>query len=340
MTNLRLTNSDNKNRLFQKLALLTVVVVYILILIGGIVRSTGSGMGCPDWPKCFGSWVPPTKVTELPADYQEVFGAKLKGEVEFNAVKTWTEYINRLFGVFTGLLIFATLLASIPFLKRDRPIFYMSLLAFLLVGFQGWLGAKVVSSELAPIMVTLHMLLAIVIVFVLIYTMARSFVGHVEMTEVKQKPFINKLLIGTLILSLIQVLLGTQVREVMDVAIKELGEAGRSHWVEHLGIKFYIHRSYSILLLGLHVGLLYWLRKVTPKGGIIYKLSMALLVMVIIEIATGIILAYLSVPAFTQPIHLTLATIALGLQFVLLLLINAEVVFNRGQLVTTENINA
>lgn len=340
MTSLRHTNSDTNNRLFQKLALLTVVVVYVLIVIGGIVRSTGSGMGCPDWPKCFGFWVPPTEVSELPANYQEIFGAKLKGEVEFNVVKTWTEYLNRLFGVFTGLLIFATLLASIPFLKRDRPIFYMSLLAFLLVGFQGWLGAKVVSSELAPVMVTLHMLLAIVIVFVLIYTMARSYVGDVQLAEIKKKTFINKWLIWTLILSLIQVLLGTQVREVMDVAIKELGEAGRNQWIEHLGIKFYIHRSYSILLFGLHVGLLYWLRKATSQGGIIYKLTQALLVMVIIEIATGIIMAYWSVPAFAQPIHLTLATIALGLQFVLLLLINAEEVFNKRQLFTTENINA
>lgn len=338
MTSLRLTSSNN--RLFQRLALLTVIVVYILILIGGIVRSTGSGMGCPDWPKCFGSWVPPTEVSQLPANYQEIFGTKLKGEVEFNAIKTWIEYINRLFGVFTGLLIFGTLLASIPFLKRDRPIFYMSLLAFLLVGFQGWLGAKVVSSELAPIMVTLHMLLAIVIVFVLIYTMARSFVGSVLIEEVREKTFINKWLVWTLILSLIQVLLGTQVREVMDEVMNKLGEAGRNQWVDNLGLKFYIHRSYSILLLGLHVGLIFWLRKSIQQEGILYRLSVALLAMVIIEIATGIVLAYWSVPAFAQPIHLTLATIALGLQFVLLLLLNAEMVFNKGQLIKNEHVNA
>ncbi len=340
MTNSRLINSKNNTRLFRRLALLTVLVVYVLILIGGIVRSTGSGMGCPDWPKCFGSWVPPTDASQLPSNYQEIFGAKLKGEIEFNAFKTWTEYLNRLFGVFTGLLIFGTLLASIPFLKRDRPVFYMSLLAFLLVGFQGWLGSKVVSTELAPILVTLHMILAIVIVFVLIYVMARSFVGHVSVDKLKNRPFINTWLQWTIGLSLLQVLIGTQVREAMDVTIEQLGQAGRLHWIENLGISFYVHRSFSILILALHLGLVYWLRKNTVTKGPVYMLSSSLLGLVVIEIGTGIILAYWAVPPFAQPIHLTLATVALGIQFVMLLLINAERVFKHTMMIHVENIEA
>lgn len=337
MTNSRLINSENNTQLFRRLALLTVIVVYVLILIGGIVRSTGAGMGCPDWPKCFGSWVPPTEASQLPANYQEIFGAKLKGEVEFNAFKTWTEYLNRLFGAFTGLVIFGTLLASIPFIKRDRPIFYMSLLAFILVGFEGWLGSKVVSTELAPLLVTLHMLLAVVIVFILLYVMARSFVGHISVEEINNKNFINKWLQWTLILSLLQVLIGTQVREAMDVAIKQFGEAGRNQWIDSLGLSFYIHRSFSILILGMHVGLVYWLRKNIASRGIIFQLSSALLILLLIEIATGIILAYLKVPAFAQPIHLTLATVALGLQFVVLLLINANRVFKQSLVTQLEN---
>ncbi|AEI49358.1 COX15/CtaA family protein [Runella slithyformis] len=339
MTNSRLIDENNSNSLFRKLALLTVVVVYILILIGGIVRSTGSGMGCPDWPKCFGSWVPPTEISQLPPNYQEIYGAKLKGEIEFNATKTWIEYLNRLFGVFTGILIFGTLLASIPFLKKDRPVFYMSLAAFLLTGFQGWLGSKVVSAELSPFIVTLHMLLAIVIVFVLLYVTARSYSGYVDVEKVQNRGILNKWLKWTISLSLLQVVIGTQVREAMDVAITGLGNAQRDKWIDNLGIVFYIHRSFSIVIFLLHAGLLYLLTKNSQTKGLIHKLSSALLWIVFVEIITGVILAYLNVPPVAQPIHLTLAIVSVGVQFVVWLLLNAESVFKKKRVLRAENMN-
>src|ERR1700709_737316 len=120
-----------KNR-FTTINLITIVLLFVLILAGGVVRSTGSGMGCPDWPKCFGRYVPPTESSELPADYKQkyvagpeaqnkkfaktldVFGfsdlaTRLRQDrsilvpEEFNAAKTWTEYINRLIGAISGL---------------------------------------------------------------------------------------------------------------------------------------------------------------------------------------------------------------------------------------------
>lgn len=122
-----MTNSSNltnvSERRFRSLASLTILIVYLLILAGGIVRGTGSGMGCPDWPRCFGQWIPPTDASQLPPDYQQIYGAKLKGEVEFNAVKTWIEYVNRLLGVLSGLFVLATLVASFPYLRKDKAVF-------------------------------------------------------------------------------------------------------------------------------------------------------------------------------------------------------------------------
>src|SRR4028118_360369 len=126
-----------EGRTFRRFGIITIVAVYVLILVGGVVRSTGSGMGCPDWPRCFGSWVPPTDASELPADYREVYSQKRKAkndrlaatlrrmgfeatanlitndpsmfeEAQFNALRTWIEYGNRLIGVLIGIFIFIT----------------------------------------------------------------------------------------------------------------------------------------------------------------------------------------------------------------------------------------
>ena len=117
--------SPAPSRLLPRLSIATLVAVYLLILVGGVVRSTGSGMGCPDWPKCFNSWVPPTEVSQLPENYKEVYAQKraeknnrftaylkklgfeglsnqvkndksILVEADFNAAETWIEYVNRL----------------------------------------------------------------------------------------------------------------------------------------------------------------------------------------------------------------------------------------------------
>ncbi|GAB3923842.1 COX15/CtaA family protein [Larkinella terrae] len=316
---------DRREHLFRRLALLTVITIYLLIVAGGIVRSTGSGMGCPDWPRCFGRWVPPTEASQLPPNYQEIYGAKLKGEIEFNAAKTWIEYVNRLLGAFAGLLVFGLLVVSIPYLRNDKRVFYGSLLSFILIGLNGWLGSRVVATELAPYLVTLHMLLAILVVFVLLYVMTVSYSGRVTIESVnRNKSTVNQILIWTLVFSTIQVLIGTQVREAIDEVIQRIGYSERYRWIENLDYRFYIHRTFSLVILVFHLAVIYQLRKHTTTKGILSQLTTSLLVLVIVEILTGIILAYFSVPAAAQPIHLTLAVVILGLQFTALLMLNAD----------------
>lgn len=321
------THIDIKaNRRFRRLALNTVIVLYFLIIAGGVVRSTGAGMGCPDWPRCFGRWVPPTEISQLPANYKELYGAKLKGEIEFNPVKTWIEYVNRLLGAFTGIMIFLTLLASIPFLRSgNKRIFYYSLSAFILVGFQGWLGAKVVSFELLPIVVTLHMLLAIVIVFLLLYLFTWSaYAGNILQLKESSKKAIGGIGVVVITLSLIQILLGTQVREAMDEVIQKLGYQARSEWIDELGLNFYIHRSFSILVFVVN---LYWINKIFKAEGresIAGKIAIACFWILILEIGTGILMAYFGVPPFAQPLHLTFAILLIGLQFVIWLVVNGK----------------
>ncbi len=332
MTNLKQVIEDRIVARYKKWAAWTLVTLYLLVLVGGIVRATGAGMGCPDWPRCFGSWIPPTDVSQLPENYKEIYGAKLKGEIEFNPVKTWIEYVNRLFGVFTGGWIFLTLLASIPFLKSNqRSVFFLSLSAFLLVGFQGWLGSKVVSTELHPVMVTLHMLLAIVIVFILLFSYAKvSYIDRLKIEKLKKRASsLNAWLIGSVAVVTIQIMLGTQVREEIDLAVLSLGYGARAQWVESTGVIYLVHRSFSILVLVLVAGLWYQVKTGTNGRGVMRGLSDAMLGVLAAEILTGVTLGYFSVPAVLQPVHLTLAVLLLGIQFVLFLFLNAEKIFKK-----------
>ncbi|MEA5426432.1 COX15/CtaA family protein [Arcicella lustrica] len=319
--------------LFRKLGILTIITIYLLVLAGGIVRSTGSGMGCPDWPKCFGMLIPPTDVSQLPHNYQEIYAEKLHGEVDFNVTKTWIEYANRLLGAFTGIVVFATFIASIfYYFKKDRVIVYLSFLGVILIGANGVLGKYVVDSFLKPGVVTLHMLLAVLVVFVLLYAIARAWSEVISVETISQKSTLNLVLVLTLVLSTSQVLLGTQVREAIDrVVANPLFGYNRNTWIEQMGLPFLIHRSYSLIILALHVYLIWLLKKNIQREGLTYKFMVALLAIVIIEIISGIIMAYFGVPAYIQPIHLTLAILSLGIQFIVYLLINAERVFKASK---------
>ncbi|MBC7570722.1 MAG: COX15/CtaA family protein [Spirosoma sp.] len=313
---------DNNGKRFRSLAFLTVLIIYLLVLAGGIVRGTGSGMGCPDWPKCFGQWIPPTDISQLPPNYQEIYGARLKGEVEFNPVKTWIEYANRLLGVLSGFFVFATLVASFSYWRRDRVVVLGSVISFLFIGLNGWLGSRVVATELAHYAITLHLLLAILVVFSLLFVYVRASTTEWRTNNINPKRrAVNTLLLVTAILSLGQVLLGTQVRDSLNEVIAQLGYDHRDSWIEGLNWRFYVHRSFSLVVLLFHLVVIYRLRQV-QKGGLLNQIALWIAGLVVVEIVTGVVMAYWAVPAAAQPIHLFLAVIIVGLQFVAWLVLN------------------
>lgn len=315
-------------KVFRKLGFWTIGAIYFLILVGGIVRATGSGMGCPDWPKCFGSWVPPTDISQLPSNYKEIYGEKLKGEIEFNAVKTWIEYINRLVGVAIGFLVFGTFVSSfISFRKQDKTIVLLSLLATILVAFEGWLGSKVVSSELHPVMITLHMILSVIIVFILLYAVARSYNYVIKIEDVADKSSLSFLVSAAIFLTTGQVLLGTQVREVVDQVANSMGEVLRTEWVANLGGKFQMHAFFSIVIVIINLFIYYRIKKSVENKGLLTTFANWLVIIIGIELVSGLSLAYLGFPRLMQPVHLTLGTLAIGVQFIIFLFLNKERVF-------------
>jgi cytochrome c oxidase assembly protein subunit 15 len=299
--------------MYKRFAYITIGAVYLLILVGGIVRATGSGMGCPDWPMCFGMWIPPTSIDQLPVNYQEIFGAKLKSEVEFNVFKTWIEYVNRLIGVLIGFLIFLTLFFSYrEYWNTKRKVVLYSLGSFILVGVEGYLGSKVVSTELNPALITIHMLLAISVVLCLIYALFLS--NYIEAKQrLRANESLKYVVLILMLLSLGQLVLGTQIREMIDVLSSN--QVPRNEWLYQIkGGQFYSHVVFAVIVLLSHI--LFYRVAIKESNSKLLKL---LVITVIIEFVIGGILGILDVAALGQPLHLTLATIIIGLQFSLYL---------------------
>ena len=308
--------SDSAISNFRRLGVLTIFAIYFVILVGGIVRASGAGMGCPDWPTCFGQWIPPTEEAQLPANYHDIYAQRGYENTQFNPVKTWTEYTNRLVGATTGLLVILTAWAARIYLKTDKAIFYLALTCVFLIGFQGWLGSSVVASNLKPLMITLHMLLALFIVALLIYTIARSQRESLQRLEVYGLPDKFKtVLIVAMGMTLLQVAMGTQVREAVDVIAH--ANIDRQFWRDDFPIIFYIHRSFSSIILLTNLWLARKLYLAVDKNSLLFRTGFALLALVVLAILAGISLDRLGVPALVQPLHLLLASLIYGVQFFL-----------------------
>ena len=286
---------------FQRFGTITLISLYVLILAGGIVRSTGSGMGCPDWPKCFGQFIPPTHISELPFNYQEIYKEKLHGEILFNPVKTWIEYINRLFGALTGAFMAVTLFLSF---KKGKSVYLPTLAAFILVMANAVLGKFVVDSFLLPGVVTMHMLLTTGVLFFLLKAMQVGKEPIQISSQQRQWILLNAIIIA------IQILLGTQVRENMDEVIVAVGENAKSRWIENLDIIYIIHRTFSWVILASHFYLWQKINATALRNTVYIK---GFVVLIGLSLVSGVIMAYLALPLGSQPIHLLSSLMLLGL---------------------------
>ena len=328
---------------FLKIAKISLILVYLVIVAGALVRMTGSGMGCPDWPKCFGYYIPPTDIKELlwtpNHEYSEnqviindekllVVNTDFKSSETFdksqfrpytkhdyaifNAIETWIEYINRLIGALAGLAVFIMAILSFKYWKNNQQITLFSWLSVFLMGFQGWLGARVVYSVLNPVKITIHMIVALIIVAVLLYVIKKASVLKSEF--IIDSKFKNIVFV-TLIFTFFQIILGTQVRQYVDEMVKIVGYDQMQKVLENPKVTFYIHRSFSLLILGLNVFLFLRNRKLNLG---FQKINLVM-ILIGIEIFSGMAMYYLDFPYASQPIHLVIASILFGIQFYLFL---------------------
>lgn len=322
------------SKAFVRFSWITLTFIYLVVIAGSVVRSSGSGMGCPDWPKCFDQVVPPTDVSQLPENYKDIYVNKrqqkvnkfakvltffgmgdiatqlkndksLLQEQDFNWKRTWTEYGNRLVGFISGNLVLITFIWIVLKYRRQKKLVILSFVNLILLVFEAWLGSIVVATNLVPWVLTLHMLFALLIIWIQIKIIQ---IAKDQSYQIKMNQTFKRLFYVSILLSVIQILLGTQVRQEVDFMVAD--NIDRASWISNMNSGFYLHRSLIWLVLIVN-GLLFWLNKKSNFGLTFFTYIIGFIA---IEFLTGILFAYAGMPAILQPVHLVVGSLMLAIQ--------------------------
>ena len=325
-------------KIYRRIGLITCSSVFLLFLLGGLVRATGSGMGCPDWPKCFGLMAPPTCECQLPSNYQETFKVKREKKVakflktlrafglnekadliaadknlyiqhKFDPVKAWIEYINRLFGVLSGLL--AVLVLGMSLFNRSlKSTRLWAFIGFIMLILNAWLGSVVVTTNLLPGIVSLHFLLSFLCLFAFILSIQK--VAPVLYNHVQDTKLNWKILFWVVF---VVVLLGTWSREQVDI-LKNTnvlyldGKTSGMLNFRDMGFAFVIHRYVpGIILLW---SIYQYFKMKSYHWGLLAILSL-------LQICLGAVHIVYVVPAWAQIGHVVLGSALLTYSFLVLI---------------------
>ena len=295
---------------YFRFSVLSIVFTYLLIFIGGLVRVAGAGMGCPDWPKCFDRWIPPTSITQLPDHIDPE---------KFNLVLAWVEYINRLSGAFVGFIILVSCVYAILHFKNNKRVSFSISFALFFTLVEGWLGSKLIDTVLDPITITLHLLLALIIIGLIIYSSIHAYYvikGNFEKDSVY--PYhIKYIILGIFACIVIEIIIGTEIRGGLDISRKDNPLIDGVILLKMLGPFKYIHTVLGVALLGLVL----YLRKLiydnnyNPSEYMIYAVN-SMLILIGAQIVLGETLVFFDVKPIVQLFHMWFSSLLLGLSIV------------------------
>ncbi len=270
--------------LFRRLAIVTALFAYLQIALGGLVRVSGSGLGCPDWPLCHGRPYPP-------ADLHAII-----------------EYSHRAVGSVTGVLIIATVVMAWVVFRTRRPrVAWLATASLIGVVGEGALGGVVVAHDLAPWLVLVHLGLAMLILGFLI---AAAVLAMRPSGGVPDTTFRRLAMIATGATFVLLLTGSTVVASSADQSCRSWPLCGNGFQLSFGGVNAYtmLHRG-AVLLIGLlllHV-LTTALRRWRHEAGMGIVAGATLLAFVA-EIAVGAGAAATDA-AFFNGLHVALATL-------------------------------
>ena len=186
---------------FKNLVLGATILALCVVVFGAYVRLTDAGLGCPDWPGCYGTLTVPESVAAI-----EEAQANYPNSI-IDKGKAWIEMIHRYIAAILGLMILS--LAFLAYKNKNdinvRPSLVYGLLGLVIA--QGMLGMWTVTELLMPIIVSLHLLGGMTTLGLLTYITHRHW-GSVSDTLITLKPISQKLIRFSLVILFIQIFLG------------------------------------------------------------------------------------------------------------------------------------
>jgi len=316
--------------IINRLAWFALASVIILVFAGAIVRVTGSGLGCPDWPTCWGRLIPPTDASQI--DIEKLDLEKFKTYAarkgidpdtitratvldSFDPLRTWIEFVNRLATLPLGMATVLLALFSFTAKKHKAWIIGLSWFSLLDVVANAVMGAIVVRSGLQPGIITLHMALAFLLIAVLvaIIWLSRPETIQPEISlQLRRKLQIVSLVFFACLFG--EGLMGSQLREQTDeLALMAETDQGieRGRWQEEIGatVIYKIHRSFSWSLLLTSGLLFFWATRIKGRQVVEPKLILA---MVIAMMLLGVVLGHVGIHPVVQVLHVGMTAVLLA----------------------------
>jgi protoheme IX farnesyltransferase len=287
---------------FQRLAAATVVAAFVLVVIGVAVRATDSGVACPTWPGCFpGQFLP-----SLDSDYH-----------------VWFEWIHRTVAAIIGFLILGMAALAILDHRDRRSILWPSIAAFLLVGFQAWLGQETVRLGNSGPSVTAHLATAMALVGLLVYLLVRaSYPGRLTGGGSQRFTLLAAFAAAATFALL---LFGSNVTAqsaglifpdwpLMNGSILPTPPAGRPD-LEVLYGAHELHRYVALVVL-LILGAVTWVawraRATSPRQARLARLALAIFAVYVVQVVVGALQVFTSLAPWTQTLHVALGALVWG----------------------------
>jgi heme A synthase len=269
---------------FRRLAVVTAIFAYLQIVLGGLVRVSGSGLGCPDWPLCHGRPYPPADIHAI------------------------VEYSHRAVGSVTGVLIIATVvMAWIVFRTRRPLVAWLASASLMGIVGEGVLGGIVVARDLAPWLVVFHLGLAMILLGFLVATAVMAMPPSLGLRQASLRRLAAVAVVATYVLLLTG---STVVASGADESCRAWPLCGSGFTIDASGANAFtmLHRGATgvIGLFVVAVLVMAWRRRPDDTG---MRLAAGITLAVLAaQVAVGAASA-LSGAAFFNGLHVALATL-------------------------------